>query len=109
MKKEITLSFGVISFPFCGQRDRLLRQDLLELGKAGQTVHLLHLGLALDEGQGIVDEGLLDAVALGVDPLLGELLLGVGHIGEVEELGAADILAVLLAAPRYTNIVYLGP
>ena len=47
----------------------LLGQDLLELGKAGQTVHLLHLGLALDEGQGIVDEGLLDAVALGVDPL----------------------------------------
>ena len=40
----------------------------------GQAVFLDHVGLALDEGQAVVDEALGHAVALGVDPLARELL-----------------------------------
>lgn len=40
------------------------------------------LELALDEGEGIVNEGLADAVALGGDPVQGDLALGVGGLGE---------------------------
>ena len=53
----------------------LAGQDLLQTGEAGQTV----LGgagvLTLDQGQSVVDEALVDAVASLVDPLQGHLLL----------------------------------
>lgn len=49
------------------------------------------LELALDEGEGIVNEGLADAVALGGDPVQGDLALGVGGLGEGDELGLAAI------------------
>ena len=51
------------------EKGDLLCQDLLQPGEPGQTVLLLHLGLALDEGEGVVNESLGDAVVFGVDPL----------------------------------------
>ena len=72
----------------------LLRLDLLQLCEAGEGVDFGQLGLALDQRQDVVDEGLLHAVALGVDPLTGDLLLGVGHLGEGEELGLAEVAAI---------------
>lgn len=58
------------------------------------------LELALDEGEGIVNEGLADAVALGGDPVQGDLALGVGGLGEGDELGLAAIAAGVPGAVR---------
>ena len=40
----------------------LLCENLFQVDKAGQTVFLGHAGLALDEGQAVVDEALVDTV-----------------------------------------------
>ena len=40
-----------------------------------------------------------------VDPLDGHLLLGVGHIGQGQQLGLADVLAVLIAALEAHHLV----
>ena len=69
----------------------LLREDLLELGEAGQAVLLDHAGLAGDQGQAVVDEVLGDAVVGLVDPLHGDLLLEVGDVGQIEQ----DIVALV--------------
>ena len=70
---------------------KLLRENLLQAGEAGQAVFLLKLRLALDERKRILDEIFGDIVAFGVDPFLRELLLEVGHIAQVEQLCAAGI------------------
>ena len=64
--------------------------------------------VALDQGQGVVDIALIDPVALGVDPLQGHLLLEVGHLGEVEQLGLAGVLAVLAGALEAHHLVGLA-
>ena len=60
----------------------LLGQHFFEFGETGEGVLLRELGLALDEGEDIVDELLLDAVVRVVDPLDGDLLLEVCDLGE---------------------------
>ena len=65
------------------------------------------LGVSLDEGEGVVDEGLGDTVVLGVDPLQGDLLLEVGHLGQVEQLGFAGVLAALAGALKAHHLVGL--
>lgn len=55
----------------------LLGQHFFEFGETGEGVLLRELGLALDEGEDIVDELLLDAVVRVVDPLERDLLLEV--------------------------------
>lgn len=72
---------------FYGYGKRLFRQDLLQLGKAGQGILLGQLGLALDQRQHVVDEGLLHAVVSSVDPLQGNLLLGISNVGQAQQLG----------------------
>ena len=76
----------------------VLCQNLLEPGEAGEGILLRQLRLALNERQSIVDEIMRDKVALGIDPLLWHLLLGVRHLGERQELGLAGIAAVDRAA-----------
>ena len=61
--------------------------------------------LALDEGEGIVNEGLADAVALGGDPVQGDLALGVGGLGEGDELGLAAIAAGVPGAVQGHHLV----
>lgn len=63
------------------------------------------LELALDEGEGIVNEGLADAVALGGDPVQGDLALGVGGLGEGDELGLAAIAAGVPGAVQGHHLV----
>ena len=63
---------------------KLLGEHSLQVHEAGQAVLLDHVGLALNQRQAVVNEGLGHAVALGVDPLARELLFEVGNVGEVE-------------------------
>ncbi len=65
----------------------------------------LHAGLALDEGQSVVDEGHLDAVAGGVDPLAGDLALEVGDALQRQELRVAHVLAVEIVALESDHLV----
>ena len=55
LKKKRSPKAGDL-FPVLGFRCRLLHQHLFQLGEAGQGVLLGQLGLALDQGQHIVDE-----------------------------------------------------
>ena len=71
-------------------------QDLLQTGEAGQTVDPGSLGVALDQGEDIVDELLVDAVARLIDPLAGDLLLEVGH--DVQGLQNGLTAVAVLAA-----------
>ena len=70
---------------------KLLRENLLQAGEAGQAVFLLKLRLALDERKRVLGKVVGDIVALGGDPLLREFLLEVGNVAQVEQLRAADI------------------
>ena len=90
------------------RRGYLLREDLLEPGVAGQGVLGGALGLALDEGQGIVDEVLGHALAVGEYPLGGDLLLKVGDTGEGHELGHAVVLAVHILAGKGDHLAGLA-
>ena len=76
---------------------KLLGEHSLQVHEAGQAVLLDHVGLALNQRQAVVNEGLGHAVALGVDPLAGHLLLGVGHQAQVKQLRLA-LVAVGVAA-----------
>ncbi len=87
---------------------RYVKAEPVESGEAGQSVLGGGLGVALDEGQGVVDEGLGDAVLLGVDPLQRDFLLKIGHIGQVEQLGLADVLAALPGALKAHHLVGLA-
>ena len=80
-------------------------EDLLEPGKAGEGVLLGTGGLTLDEGEGVVDEGLLHTVAGGVDPLAGDLLLEVGHDVQGLENGLTGVLAALAGAGEGHHLV----
>ena len=53
--------------------EQLLGKDPLQAAEPGQAVFLGHAGLALDEGQAVVDEILGHAVAVGADPFHGDL------------------------------------
>lgn len=68
--------------------------DPLQLGKAGKAVLQGQVGRALDERQHIVHKLAGDAVARLVDPLAGDLLLGVGGQGQVLGDHLAGIVAV---------------
>ena len=50
---------------------KLLRENLLQAGEAGQAVFLLKLRLALDERKRVLGKVFGDVVALGGYPLLG--------------------------------------
>ena len=65
--------------PFLCSDLLLFCDDLLQLGKAGERVLLGQVRLTLDQGQRILDELVVHAVARFVDPLAGDLLLHVGH------------------------------
>ena len=56
---------------------------LLQLGKAGQAIHHLAVGLADDQRAGVGQEVVGQAVAGFVDPLQRHFLFGIGHFGEV--------------------------
>ena len=62
-------------------------QDLLQLCKARQRIFLGGSRLALNQRQHIIDEGFLDAISCSIDPLAGNFLFDVGHIGKVDQLG----------------------
>ena len=64
------------------------------MSKPGQAVLLGSVGLALDEGQDVVDELLLHAVAGLVDPLAGDLFLEVGHDVQGLQGGLAGVAAL---------------
>ena len=81
------------------------RLDLLQVDEARQTIDLGQLGFALNQRQAVVDEALVQAVAGLVDPLEGNLLLGVGNDGEVEQLGVAAVHAVLAGALKADHLV----
>ena len=49
---------------------RLFCQNFLQLGEAGEGVHLGQIRLTLNQRQGVLDELVVHAVALGIDPLL---------------------------------------
>ena len=74
--------------------EQLLGKDPLQAAEPGQAVFLGHAGLALDEGQDVVDELLLHAVAGLVDPLAGDLLLEVGHDVQGLQGGLAGVAAL---------------
>ncbi len=48
-------------------------RTFFQLGKPGHALIQGPLGLALDEGKGVFDEGLADAVACIIDPVQGTL------------------------------------
>ena len=75
------------------------------MDEPGQAVFLDHIGLALDEGQAVVNEALVDAVALGVDPLTRNLLLGVGHQAQIEQLGLAVVAVGIPGALETDHLV----
>ena len=73
----------------------LFCQNLLQMGEARQGVHLGQVRFTLDQGQRILDELVVHAIALLIDPLAGNFLLHVGDLHQRNELGAAGILPVL--------------
>ena len=83
-------------------------QNLLQLGEAGEGVLLGPVGLTLDEGEDIVDKGLLHTVARGVDPLTGHLLLEVRHDIQGLEHGLTGVLAALAGALEGHHLVGLA-
>ena len=84
----------------------LFCEDLLQSCEAGQAVFLFELRLALDQRHGVLDEVFRHVVALRGDPLGGELLLEVGDIGQVKQLGLAGV-AVRAVALEADHLVRL--
>ena len=83
----------------------LLCQNLLEPGEAGEGILLRQLRLALNERQSIVDEIMRDKVALGIDPLLWHLLLGVCDLGERQQLRLTGVATVDRAALEGDHLI----
>ena len=79
----------------------LVGQHLLELGEAGKGVVSGGVGLALDQGEHVVDKGLFHAVAHCIDPFTGDLFLCIGYDLQRFQAGLARIAAFAGAPERH--------
>ena len=78
----------------CNLCDDLFCKNLFQPRVAGEGILQRELRLALDQREDVVNEFLLEAVALVVDPVHRDLLFEVGHALERKKIKLADVVSV---------------